>query len=108
MPIRAEDAHAAFQRGKLLASGGNGGRIVGHQPLVAAVQRGFDHLHVLDIHLHHVGQQAANERELLLALLQHRLDALGHAFATALQVLQHLLPRDQRRAMLAGVAHLPA
>ena len=65
-----QDVDAAFQLVEQLARAATSRRVVGDQPLVAAVQGGFDRVGVLDVDAQHVGDQAADERELLLALAE--------------------------------------
>ena len=96
--VGAEDVDPAFQVVQRLAGRGGGGGVVGHQPLIAAVQRGFDHVGVLDVHAQHVGHQAADEGELLVALAEDGLDAFADALALGLQILQQLLPARAGRS----------
>ena len=65
---------------------------MGHQPLIAAVERGFDDVGMFDIHAQPIGHQPANEAEFLLAMPQHTLDALADSFALGFQILKQFLP----------------
>ena len=67
---------------------------VGHQPLIAAIQRRFDHMGMLHVHAQHVGHQSAHERELLLALAEDALDAFADAFTLGFQILEQFLARQ--------------
>ena len=65
--------------------------IIGHQPLIAPVQCGFDHVGMFHIHAKNVGNQAAHERKFLLALAEDTFHAFADAFALGFQVFQQFL-----------------
>ncbi len=104
--IGADEVDAAFEIVEGLAGGDGGGGIVGHEPLISAVQGGLDQMRVFHIHAQHIRHQSADEAELLIALPQHALDAFADAFALGFKILQQLLPRDEPAAMLLGGAQL--
>ena len=106
--LDAEHVDAAFELFKRFARGDCRIGIIRDQPLIAAIQRRFDHVGMLDIDAQHVRDEPADEREFLLALAQDRFHAFADAFAAGFQILQQLLPRDQARAMLLGGAELLA
>jgi hypothetical protein len=74
--------------------------------LVAAVERGFDRVGVFDVHAQHIGDEAADEGESLLALAEDGFDAFADAFAAGFEILQQLLSRDQAGAVLLGGAEV--
>ena len=106
--LAADHVHPPLQLGEGRRRSHGGRQVVGHEPLVAAVERRLDHPGVLHVHPQHVGDQTADEREPLLPLPQDGFDALADALAAGLQILEHLLPGHEPRPALAGRAQLLA